>query len=153
MIKFLTCINARRQKGRTTMAFWRCYYHMVWATKHRMPLITSENESLIFNTVQGKTAELGGQVLAVNAVADHVRVAVSIPPKVAVAQRVKGVKGVSASEINNQFPNPLEPFRWQEGYGVLTFGTRNVKAIVEYINREKEHHANHDLIAGLEQTD
>ena len=135
------------------MTFWRCYYHVIWTTKHRMPLITSQNEGLIFNIVRGKTAELGGQVLAVNAVQDHVHAAVTIPPKVAVAGWAKRVKGVSAFEVNNQFPDSIEPFRWQEGYGVLTFGSRNTHVVVDYINRQQEHHASHNLIAWLEQVE
>jgi putative transposase len=118
-----------------------------------MPRITSKNKGLIFSIIRNKTAELGGQVLAVNAVADHVHVAVSIPPKVAVAQWAKRVKGVSAFEINNQFSESLEPFRWQEGYGVLTFGEKNINTVVEYINRQQEHHANYKLIDWLEKTE
>ena len=26
------------------MAFWRTYYHLIWATKERQPLITLEKE-------------------------------------------------------------------------------------------------------------
>lgn len=135
------------------MTFWRCYYHVIWTTKHRLPLITPENEMMIFDIIKGKTAELGGQVLAVNAIPDHIHVAASIPPKVAVAQWAKRVKGVSTFEINNQFPDTQEPFHWQEGYGVLTFGAKNINTVVDYINRQQEHHANHDLMAGLEQVD
>ena len=135
------------------MPFWRCFYHVIWTTKHRAPLITTENEPIIFHVVRDKTAELGGEVLAVNAVSDHMHVAVSIPPKVAVAEWVKRTKGVSAYEINQRFPDSFDPFRWQDGYGVLTFGARNLDTVVSYVQRQKEHHAQNDLLAYLEQVE
>src|SRR5690606_39705480 len=115
------------------MPFWRCFYHVVWTTKRRAPLIDNTNEPLLFEIIQTKTAELGGVIFAVNAVSDHVHVAVSIPPKIAVAQWVRRVKGVSAHEINVRFPNSLDGFRWQDSYGVLTFGAKNLDTVVDYI--------------------
>jgi putative transposase len=135
------------------MPFWRCCYHIIWTTKHRASLITPDYEPIIFHVVRDKTAELGGEMLAVNAVSDHVHVAVTIPPKVAVAEWVKRAKGVSAYEINQRFPDSLDPFRWQDGYGVLTFGAKNLDTVVSYIQRQKEHHAHNDLLAYLEQVE
>ena len=133
------------------MTYWRCYYHLVWATKHRAAWITAAYEPLIVETIQIKTAEFGGRLLAVNMVVDHVHAALSLPPTVALAQCVQRLKGVSAYEINHQFPDALETFRWQEGYSVHTFGERDLDIIIAYIQRQKEHHANDDLLAYLER--
>ncbi len=113
------------------MPFWRCFYHVIWTTKRRAPFLTPTNESILFDIAHDKTAALGGEVLAINTVPDHVHVAVTIPPKVAVAQWVKRVKGVSAYEINQRFPDAPDMFRWQDGYGVLTFGARNLDTIID----------------------
>lgn len=120
-------------------------------TKRRAPLIGPANELLLFEV--DKTGESGGEVLAVNAVSDHVHVAATIPPKVAVADWVKRVKGVSAYEINLRFPDSLDSFHWQDSYGVLTFGAKNLDTVVDYIQRQKEHHAQNTLIDYLEQVE
>ena len=40
------------------MAFWRLYYHLVWATKNREPLIKPEIEKRLYAYLVHKAAEL-----------------------------------------------------------------------------------------------
>lgn len=135
------------------MPFYICYYHIVWTTKNREPLITPEVEQVICNLVRYRSDTLGSPILAINTVADHLHVAVSIKPTVAVADWVKRVKGVSSREVNLHFPNRLSHFRWQEGYGALTFGIRQLDYVVSYIENQKQHHAASTLQPYLEKTD
>ncbi len=135
------------------MTFWRCYYHVVWTTKNRSAWITPEVERIIFTSLQEKARDLESPLLAVNGVADHIHLAASIPPKVAVAKWVRHMKGVSAHEVNVMFPNLPERFRWQNHYGVLTFGATHQDFVVGYIERQKEHHANHQIEPYMERVD
>ena len=135
------------------MTFWKCYYHVVWTTKNRSGLITPQIETVVFDTIKAKSLALETEILAVNGIPDHVHVAAAIPPKLAVAEWVRNVKGASAREVNAMFPNLNEHFRWQECYGVLTFGAKNMDYVIGYIAHQKEHHANQTLQPYLEQTD
>lgn len=48
------------------------------------------------------------------------------------------LKGSSSYYINHEVqPKALE---WQRGYGILTFGTKDLKWVIDYINNQKEHH-------------
>ncbi len=78
------------------MPYWRTFYHIVWATKQRAPLITPEVEALIFPSIVHKACEVGTIVYALNGVADHVHLAVAIPPRIAVAPFVGDLKGRSS---------------------------------------------------------
>jgi putative transposase len=129
------------------MTFWRCFYHLAWTTLHREPLITPKMETLIFEVVHAKSAEMKYEIFAVNAVADHMHIAVAIPPSVAVAQLARAIKGASSHEINDLFPDAATIFRWQKGYGVLTFGLKHLDFVIAYIEKQKEHHANNQLYA------
>lgn len=136
------------------MTFWRCYYHIVWTVKHREPLITAQAEAVIFESIRAKSTELKSPILALNGVEDHLHVALNIPPKLAVAEWVRRVKGASSHTVNTRiYPDTDTHFRWQEGYGVLTFGVKNLAIVVDYINRQKEHHASGQVEAYLETTD
>lgn len=135
------------------MTFWQCYYHIVWATKNRAPLITASLEPILFHTIRHKSTELGCELLAVNAVNDHVHTAVRIPPSVAVKDWAKLVKGVSSREINTALGSTSERFRWQEGYGVLTFGARNIAFVTDYIVNQKTHHAQNQVQPYLERVE
>jgi putative transposase len=135
------------------MAFWRCYYPVIWATKHREPIITPEIERHILTAIETKSIALECPILAVNGTADHIHVAVCIPPKVAAAEWVRNVKGASAREVNTMFTNLDAHFRWQDSYGILTFGAKHLETVTNYIARQKEHHAANTTIAYLEQID
>ena len=63
-------------------------------------------------------------ILELNAVEDHVHVAVCIVPNVAASDWIRHVKGLSAYAINAQFTELEETFKWQEGYGLVTFGEK-----------------------------
>ena len=54
------------------MPFWKCYYHIIWATRNREPVITRSNEALLFDAIRAKSAEFHSAILAVNGVPDHV---------------------------------------------------------------------------------
>lgn len=135
------------------MPFWRCYYHLIWATKQRAPLITPQVEPVIYGVIRAKAHELESPILAMNSVVDHIHIAACIPPKLAVAEWVKHIKGASTRDINARLPNLELPFSWQPSYGALTFGARNQQFVIDYVNRQKEHHANETLEPYLEQID
>ena len=104
------------------MPFWRAYYHLVWTTKNREPLITPEIEPRLYAYIVHKAAELGVFVYVINGWADHIHVIVAIPPHVSVSDLVKQLKGASSHDLNQQGLNVH--FGWQRGYGVLTLGQR-----------------------------
>ena len=62
------------------MAFWRLYYHLVWATKNREPLIRPAIEERLYAYLVHKAAELGAYVYAVHGWTDHIHLIVAIPP-------------------------------------------------------------------------
>jgi len=135
------------------MTFWRCYYHVVWTTKNRSAWITPDVERVLFASFHAKAKELESPLLAVNGVADHIHIAACIPPKMAVAEWVRHMKGVSAHEVNAMFANLPEHFRWQNHYGVLTFGVTHRDFVIGYIQRQKERHASMNIEPYMERVD
>jgi putative transposase len=133
------------------MPFAVCYYHLVWSTEGRAPLINPDVEQCIFETIARKSAALKSDILAMNSVEDHLHIAASISLSIAVADWVKQVKGLSAFEVNQRCPNLNSHFRWQKSYGILTFGAKNLPFVVDYIQRQKEHHSNNQLVSYLEE--
>ncbi|MBZ0299467.1 MAG: IS200/IS605 family transposase [Anaerolineae bacterium] len=134
------------------MPYWKCYYHLVWTTKYREPAILPPYEPVIFEAIKQKAQELKCAVLAVNGVDDHVHVAITIAPAVAVATCVGSLKGASSRAVNTNFERERR-FHWQEGYGVLSFGEKALAAVIDYVERQKEHHARQALNRHLERVD
>lgn len=132
------------------MPFWRTYYHLVWATKKRAALIDAEVEPFLYQYLFSKARELEVRVYAANGWTDHVHMVVSIPPRLAVADVVRRLKGASAHYLNHDL-EMADHFQWQRGYGVLTLGERQRPVAVEYVERQKEHHGHQTTNGWLER--
>jgi REP element-mobilizing transposase RayT len=121
------------------MAFWRLYYHLIWATRDRAHLIEPKMESNLYGYLIHKASESGVYVYAVNGWYDHIHLVVSVPPKLAIAEVVKRLKGASAHHFNNSIQLDYE-FAWQRGYGVFSLGEKQRALAEEYVREQKAHH-------------
>jgi putative transposase len=130
------------------MPYSRLFYHVVWGTKHRLPLITDANRDVIFAAIRSKTDELHGIVHALNAMPDHVHLAVSVPPALALSHFVGQVKGLSSHLTNQRSPDVLA---WQSEYGVLSISESHLPVVVRYVVDQQKHHAENTLDARLER--
>lgn len=135
------------------MPFWRSYAHLVWATKNREPLIRPEIEAAVYASLVAKAAEMGCFVHAVNGVADHVHLIISIPPRLAVSDVVKNLKGNSSHFVNHELTPGPKPFAWQRGYGYLTLGESQCTRAVAYVESQKLRHEANTTNSWLEKVD
>lgn len=132
------------------MAFYRLYYHLVWATKNREHLIRPEMEERLFAYLVRKSSELGVYVYAINGWYDHVHLIIAIPPKHAVAYVVKCLKGASSYDLNHAAGLDYQ-FAWQRGYGALSLGERQRSQAELYVRNQKQHHAQETTNSWLER--
>lgn len=132
------------------MPYWQLFYHFIWATKNRQPLLTPEVEPIIFDFLRTKALGLEANVYALNGYLDHVHMVASIPPKIGLSKFIGQVKAVASVRYNQATPN-REPFYWQEEFGVFSFDRKRLPNFVAYVQRQKEHHEQQTLIPILEQ--
>ena len=135
------------------MAFWRTYYHLIWATKERHPLITPERETDLYKYIVDKSDALNCIIHAIGGVEDHIHLVASIPPSLSIADFVKNIKGSSAHFLNKSSrlsANSIS-FSWQRGYGLLSLGSKQLEQAVNYVKNQKNHHSQGTAIASLEK--
>jgi putative transposase len=132
------------------MTIWRTYYHFVWSTRDRMALITPDLESSLYDYVDQKSQFLQVQLHAIGGMPDHIHLIVSIPPKLAIAEFVKRIKGSSSHYLNEL--NKSQNFAWQREYGVFSLGSQQLDRAMEYVNNQKQRHQDQRLIDLLEAT-
>jgi putative transposase len=128
------------------MPYWRLYYHLVWTTKKRLPLLTPEVERWLFPYLHDKVEAIGGSLYAVNGCLDHIHIAASIPPKMSISEFVKSLKGSSSFDIK-KLTITNNYFAWQESYSVFTISEKVLDRVVTYIKNQKEHHQNETTIS------
>jgi putative transposase len=130
------------------MPYWSLCYHIVWGTKHRLPLIDPIWEKEVHGYIRGKAIALECIPHAIGGMPDHIHIAISIPPKLSVATLVGRLKGASSHHINKTYTDGS--FLWQTEYGVFTFSEKALPSIARYINNQKKHHAENTLDPSLE---
>jgi putative transposase len=133
------------------MPFWRLYYHLIWPTKHREPVLSAAVEARLYPYLVSKAAENGLYVYAINGWFDHIHMVVAIPPKYAVADIVKRLKGASSHYLTGDVG--MRNFAWQRGYGALSVGERQRAVAEAYVLNQKRHHAQQTTNGWLEQAD
>jgi putative transposase len=108
-----------------------------------------EREGIAINSIFAVCRDLQVRVHAASGANDHIHIAVSVPPKYAVSEVARKIKGTSSTILRNHGDWP----GWQNEYGVLTFSTSAIGAVVAYIQNQKSHHANGLLNARMERID
>ncbi|MBF0229658.1 MAG: IS200/IS605 family transposase [Desulfamplus sp.] len=134
------------------MAFWKLYYHIVWGTKNRLPLITEQMEEQLYKYITMKSEELKSITHALGGIDDHIHLVVSIPPALSISEYVGKIKGSSSHFVNHRFDNS-QFFVWQEKYGVFSLGSKQLDDAVDYVVKQKEHHYTGSIIPVLEKYD
>ena len=132
------------------MAYWRLFYHAVWTTKNRWPLIEPAWEDELYGYLRGKVSALDCIPHAIGGIEDHVHVVLSIPPRLAVANIVGQLKGASSHHVNQAILQE-QGFAWQSEYGVVSFSERFLPQVVAYVQNQKKHHAAETLWPLLEK--
>ena len=61
-----------------------------------------------------------------------------------ISELVQELKGASSFEVNKRVNR--KSLEWQRGYGVVSFGKANLDWVLEYIRRQREHHASGRLL-------
>jgi putative transposase len=134
--------------------YWEFFYHLVWATKYRDPIIDNEIASLIRQEFKSACNKHESNPHAFGFMPDYIHIVVSIPPKVAMSDFIRQVKGASCSQINKTHgPKDRARFGWQTEYGAHSFAARSLDSVVAYVKNQAMRHANNNLWPDYERVD
>ena len=78
------------------MSYTNLLYHIVYATKSRAPLITSDLKSRLHGYLGGIVGGLGGVPIEINGMSEHVHLLVRIRPTISVSDFLSKLKSVSS---------------------------------------------------------
>jgi REP element-mobilizing transposase RayT len=131
------------------MAFSKIYYHVVWTTKYRAPVILDDIETQLYQYIKKKVFQLGGYLHAINGVSDHVHLVVTIPVTISISRFIGQIKAVASTRINKTHFE-IGQFKWQSGYSIFSIGQKELPYIIKYVNNQKTHHAEQTTLSNLE---
>jgi putative transposase len=134
------------------VAFWRLFYHLVWATKGREPLLVGDVADAVERSLRTTCKEQEVRLIAYGPMPDHLHLVLSIPPRLAVADVVGRLKGAASYVANGVKHGQDARFAWQGEYGVYSFGEKSLPDVVAYVRDQPARHAENRLWPTLEQT-
>ena len=119
---------------------WYCKYHVVFVPKYRRRPIYGALRREIGKILRELCHQQGVEIVEGHAMADHIHLCLSIPPKYSVANTIGFLKGKSAIRIHRQFLGQKRNFTglhfWARGYCVSTVGLDEEK-IRAYIRTQE----------------
>lgn len=115
------------------------YYHLVWSTCARRPLIDESWEEQLYEMLAKKCLALRCRPIEINGVADHVHVLLRAHTNVSPAAIVHDLKGFSSYSVT-RLKLCKTHFDWNERYGAFSVSPRHVENVARYIRNQKRHH-------------
>jgi len=124
--------------------------HIVWHVKDNAPVLRDEIELQLHRFIRGKAIQTPGVYChEVGGSDDHLHLVVTVPPTMQPAEWIGKLKGASSHFINHEIAN-RKLLEWQAGYGVVSFGTKRLPWIVDYVRKQRQHHEPPAQRAGAE---
>jgi putative transposase len=116
--------------------------HITWHCKESAPMLTPQVEPVthriikerLLNTPHLLIHEIGGTDT-------HVHLAITVPPSLMISEFIGQLKGASAHDVNQHFATRGKVLQWQAGYGIVSFGTKDLPWVNQYIRNQRQHHA------------
>ena len=115
------------------------YLQFVFAVQGRLSLIQQQWRDELYKYISGIIERKEYEVFAINGVADHIHILVSMKPTESPSLLVQEIKRCSSKWINDK-KLVVGHFNWQEGFGVFSYSQSQVDQVVKYIANQEEHH-------------
>ncbi|HEX4412956.1 MAG TPA: IS200/IS605 family transposase [Lacipirellulaceae bacterium] len=123
--------------------YTKLYYHIVFSTKHRKPLITDVIELELHKYINGIIRNIEGTCIEINGTTDHLHILAIIPPKTSISDALRSIKAGSSKWIHESKPT-LASFTWQDGFAAFTVSASQVESVRNYVRNQKSHHQSSD---------
>lgn len=120
---------------------YSCYYHVVWVTKYRRPVLTEEVEKRLKEILIGVAREIQVDIEEMEVgESNHIHLMLFVDPQFGIHKVVKRFKGVSSRLLRKEFPflRSRLPTLWTNSYFVATCGGAPLSKIKQYIENQKQ---------------
>jgi len=115
------------------------FFHIVWSTKHREPVITTDIKESLHAYMGGIVRDYEGSLLKINGMPDHVHLLLSLENLSVYNDLIRDIKSSSTKWAKKNYPS-LKNFGWQEGYGSFSVSGSIINNVIKYIENQETHH-------------
>jgi len=113
-------------------------YHIIWCPEYRRRVLGGRSEARLKTVIAEVLGEVGGQVVELEVMADHVHLLAEVPPSVALSKLVQLLKGRSSRVLRAEFPHLRRlPALWSSSWFVSTVGGAPLEVVRRYVEGQK----------------
>ena len=121
------------------MSYISSYFHCVFSTKERRPLIPPELRERLWPFLGGIARQNQMKAVEIGGMPDHVHILLSLPSTLSIAKALQLIKGGSSNWVHETFPEH-RLFGWQVKYGAFSVSVSQLDKITQYIKHQPDHH-------------
>jgi len=119
--------------------YTQIHIHAVFAVQNRLSLIKESWQDELYKYISGIIQNQGHKLLIINGMPDHIHLLFGMRPVQSLSDLMQDIKGSSSKWINNR-KLVMGKFSWQEGYGAFSYSKSQLPNVIQYIEKQKEHH-------------
>src|SRR5882762_7947483 len=121
------------------MSYVSSYFHCVFGTKERRPLISPELRERLWPFLGGIARTNEMKAIEIGGMPDHVHMLLSLPSTLPLAKALQLIKGGSSKWVHETFPQH-RLFGWQVKYGAFSVSVSQLDKTIDYIRNQEWHH-------------
>jgi len=124
------------------------YYHVWFPTKRHRRILLGEVEEKVFELFRQIAEEKGYDLIACEAMVDHVHLLLRLSPEQDLSTAIKMFKGISARRVFQAFPNLKMDIGlnnlWARRYGSKTIPPERIPRLIAYIQNQKKDYSKYE---------
>lgn len=115
------------------------YIQLVFAVQNRNSSINPVWEEELYKYITGIVQNKGQKMLSINGAYNHIHFLIGMQPTCCLSDLVREIKKSSNTFVKEKEMRPYN-FKWQEGFGAFSYGHSQLTTVIQYIDKQKEHH-------------
>ncbi len=129
------------EKNSKTMSntYTQIHIQFVFAVKYRKARLLPSFKVQLLKYITSIIQNNDHKLLAINSEPDHIHIFIGMRPSQSISDLMREVKANSSKWINENNFLPVK-FEWQGGYGAFSYKKRDVKGVIDYIQKQEIHH-------------
>lgn len=119
--------------------YTQLHIQLIFAVKNRNSLIDNRWKERLHQYITGIIQKNSHKVLQINSMPDHIHILIGLRPNQSLSSLVQNIKAESSKWINREEIANYK-FEWQEGFGAFSYSKTQLSNVIQYIQKQEEHH-------------
>jgi REP element-mobilizing transposase RayT len=119
--------------------YTQIYLHVIFAVSGRACVIDHDRKEELQKYITGIVSQRKQKLIAVNCMPDHIHILLGLKPNEAPSDLIGRIKTGSSNHINEHRWIGCH-FSWQEGFGAFSVSHSHLRAVINYIRNQENHH-------------